>query len=378
MKDNLESALSPPWLRPPLLSAQCPQPHLTCGGRGGGSRVRPQSQASDVPDTPATCPQPRPAQWGSCQAFAFSEPGLGGCQCSGTGVRVASFQKLRELGGRREGVCEACSWVSFCVSVPPKMIQAVRSPQVQSVGGQLSGARPRAQVALSLVPGSGRPPRQSWAATGAGGCRCGRFGLPGGGLTSTGPEAPTWDRSSSSSRAAGFRAPLLPFQPLCTNFSPASSFPAEAGHTERGPGAHWPGGEGRGAPSLRAPRWRGEGGAPGCADPTTPRGDALGGIPALRGREGRGVWFPRLQLTVPGGGRRRGVWEALVLSPAPSEPLRTRLPGASSETSVSNSLLPAPSGLFLASLPVGRNVWWLGREVNRCRTYPERLRCVRA
>lgn len=103
----MESALFPPWLgsrgAPPPLSAQCLQPYLTCGSRGGGSHVSPQGQASDILDTPSPCPQPCPAQCGAYQAFAFSEPALGGCQFSGTGVRAVSFQKLGEPEGQRNG-----------------------------------------------------------------------------------------------------------------------------------------------------------------------------------------------------------------------------------------------------------------------------------
>lgn len=127
MKDNLGSALSPPrlcsWSALPLLSVQCPQPYLTCGGRGGGSRVKPQCQASSVLDTPPTCPQPRHARCGACQAFASLEPGLGGCQFSGTAVRVASFQKLGEPEGQRHGsVKPALRFLSLYLSVSSKMI----------------------------------------------------------------------------------------------------------------------------------------------------------------------------------------------------------------------------------------------------------------
>lgn len=117
MKDNLESAPFPPWLLPrsahPLLPAQCPQPHLTWGGRGGGSRASAQRQASDGLDPLPSCPQSRPAYPGACGAFAFSDPGLRGCQFPGAGVRVASFQKLGELDGQRVWAGEACSWGSF-------------------------------------------------------------------------------------------------------------------------------------------------------------------------------------------------------------------------------------------------------------------------
>lgn len=92
------------------------------------------------------------------------------------------------------------------------------------------------------VPGSGSPPpqpRAARAATGAGGYSWGRFWRPGGGLRSPLPEALTWG-GSSSSRAAGFPAPLLPVQPLY-KLSCSFKFPWWGrGHTARGLGAHWP------------------------------------------------------------------------------------------------------------------------------------------
>ena len=101
----------------PLLSARGPHPHFTCGGRGGGSRLSARRPVSDVPDTLPSCSQSRPTCRGACRAFAFSDPGLGGCRYSGTGVRVASFQKLGEVEGQRVWAGEACSWfLSFYFS----------------------------------------------------------------------------------------------------------------------------------------------------------------------------------------------------------------------------------------------------------------------
>ena len=111
-------------------------------------------------------------------------------------------------------------------------------------------------------------------------------------MRSTRPEALTWGRSSSS-RAACSELRSCPSS-LCTNFSPASSFPGGGGATQcaaRAPIGQT--GRGRGACSLlcAARKLRGlEGGAPRCADPTAPRGAAPCGFPALqRGGGGGGV-----------------------------------------------------------------------------------------
>lgn len=216
----------------------------------------------------------------------------------------------------------ARGFLSFSVSVPPKMIQALRSPQAQSVGGQLSGVRPRAQVALSLGPRL-RPPSSAVLGS-AGGYRGWRLPLRPL-LASWGRLEVHWARSSDLGpliffllgRRVPSSAPALPAS-LYKLFS-CFKFPCGGGTQSARPGRPLAGREGAGRALPRRPEVAGRRGrGSGCADPTAPRGDALGGIPALLGREGRGVWFPRLRLIVPGGRRRRGVWEALVLSRAPS------------------------------------------------------------
>lgn len=74
----------------------------------------------------------------------------GGCQVSGSGVSVASFQKRREPEGQRGGVCEAGSGVSSLLCFRP----FTDDPSLAGPGAERRGARPRAQVALSAGAGS--------------------------------------------------------------------------------------------------------------------------------------------------------------------------------------------------------------------------------
>lgn len=137
-----------------------------CGSRGGCNYVSPQGQASDVLDKPSTCPQPCPAQCGACQASAFSEPALGGCQFSGTGV---SGQLSKTWRNRRAAkwVSEALSWIAFFLRLflrffkddlsfaePAGIVRgrtALRCA-AQSAGGTEPGYRARA----ALLPSPGQ------------------------------------------------------------------------------------------------------------------------------------------------------------------------------------------------------------------------------
>lgn len=236
----MESALSPPrlglWSALPLLSVQCPQPYLTCGGRSGGSRVKPQCQGSGVVDTPPTCPQPHHARCGACPAFAALEPGLGSCQFSGTGVRMASFQRLGEPERQRHGsVKPALRFLSLYLSVSSKMIEVLLGPQVPSAGGQPSGVRPRAQVTLSLRHRL-RPPSSAVQSSVSGywGCWLPLRPL----LDPWGRLEVHWARSSDLALFIFFllgcgvsSSALARPSSFCTNFSTASSFPGGGGDT---------------------------------------------------------------------------------------------------------------------------------------------------
>ncbi|XP_078307436.1 uncharacterized protein LOC132682340 [Panthera onca] len=313
------SSRAPLEERPPIALRPLPsKPHLTCGCRGGGSRVSPQGQHSDVQDKPPTCPKSRPAQCGACQVFAFSEPGLRGCQFSGTGVGMASFQKTWEnqKGSGRD--------------------QTFRSPQVPFPGGQQSDV---------------------------GAARAGCFRRPGGGLRSTRPEALTWDLSSFSSWLQGSELRSRPSS-LCTNFSPAPSFPGGGGDTQcaaRAPIGRT--GRGRGVSSVLCAEGRGSE----LRGPSRP----AWALSSLRSRPrpgwGRKDMAARLRLVcrVPPSARSLG-------SPGV-------LPGTLLATQRGLTLKPAsllPSCLLLrvgcfSHLPhVDRNTWALGREVNCSRTTP--------
>lgn len=271
MRDDVESARSPPRLRSagarPRSPRPVPPPHLTCGGRER-LRVKPPMCS---PPAVGSLSSPRLPGAGSPMAAEFLELG-------------ASRQSFRH-GGRRKGsgdgrVKPVRGSGPSCVSAPSRMSPALRGPRAQS---------PRCAAARAGGtdrPRPARPPppraRAARAATGAGGCRWGRLGLPGGGVRSAAPEALARGRSSSSPRAAASRAPPVPVRPVSAQtflrlqVSPRGRGPRRAARALIGRA-------GRGGASARSvPR-----GGAGCARPTAPRGDAVRGFPSAPGREGR-------------------------------------------------------------------------------------------
>lgn len=173
------------------------------------------------------------------------------------------------------------------------------------------------------VPGSGRPPPQPWAARAAieaGGCHGGCFRRPEGCLKSTRPEALTWDLSSSSSWLPGSELRSRPSS-LCTNFSPAPSFPGGGGTHSARPGRPLAGREGGGAcPPSSAPRGRAPGWRRGSERRARAGSPRLAPPPRGWGREDVGAPL-RLGCRVPpsaGTQGRRGALPGTLLSTASS------------------------------------------------------------
>lgn len=228
MEDNLKRALlhflaTLKWRPHCFLSAQCPQPCLTCGSRGGCSYVSPQGQAQMSWTSLQPCPLSRPAQCGACQASAFRAFCFRGRQFSGTGV---SGQLSKTWRNRRAAkwVSEARSWIVYLSSFLRFFKDDPFAEPAEIVRADSSGVRRHCAAALSLgASGSGRS--SSPAQGSAGGYRGWRLELEGalspwGRLEVPRPEALTWAVHLPLRLPAP--APPLPVQPLHKPFAAAS------------------------------------------------------------------------------------------------------------------------------------------------------------